>query len=43
MVSEEVAASSEQQLIAIEEISSSAQALTELAQELQLVIAKFKY
>ena len=42
-VSEEVAASSEQQLIGIEEISTSAQALTELAQELQLGIAKFKY
>nr|WP_106783014.1 methyl-accepting chemotaxis protein [Lysinibacillus timonensis] len=41
--SEQVAASAQEQLAAMEEISSSAQALTEMAEELRLVISKFKY
>ncbi|QCR32333.1 methyl-accepting chemotaxis protein [Lysinibacillus sp. SGAir0095] len=41
--SEQVAASAQQQLAAMEEISASAHALTEMAEELQLLISKFKY
>ncbi|KGR76249.1 methyl-accepting chemotaxis protein [Ureibacillus sinduriensis] len=41
--SEEVAASAEQQLAAMEEISASAHALTKMAEELQILISKYKY
>ncbi|KHF39455.1 methyl-accepting chemotaxis protein [Halalkalibacter okhensis] len=41
--SEEVAASTEEQLASMEEIASSAKSLTEMAEELKMVISKFRY
>ncbi|MDT8862581.1 methyl-accepting chemotaxis protein [Alkalihalobacillus sp. MEB130] len=41
--SEEVAASTEEQLASMEDIASSAKSLSEMAEELKLIISKFRY